>query len=146
MEAALGRNICKYLYWNLRKKRWNDESAQHSTLLKLESTTDIFIDQVHKFQNCDFKEYPWKAATGLQKSMSFKNMLWNTECIDFCFQFPKYPLVRCIKLSSCYIKPMCRAVNERGYWFIEMNIKKALLPSTLSFLVLDLVEKGCWNV
>ena len=54
-------------------ERW---SAQHSTLLKLESTTDIFIDQVHKFQNSDFKEYPWKAAV-LQKSICFKNMLWN---------------------------------------------------------------------
>ena len=67
-EAALGRNICKYLYWNLKKKWWSDESARHSTLLKLESTTDIFIDQVNKFQNSDFKEYPWKAAAGLQKA------------------------------------------------------------------------------
>ena len=55
-------------------ERW---SAQHSTLLKLESTTDIFIDQVHKFQNNDFKEYSLKAATISQKSMYFKNMLWN---------------------------------------------------------------------
>ena len=59
------------------KKWWNAESARPSTLLKLESTTDIFIDQVHKFQNNDFKEYSWKAATILQKSMYFKNMLWN---------------------------------------------------------------------
>ena len=29
----------------------NDESARPSTQLKLESTTDIFISQVHKFQN-----------------------------------------------------------------------------------------------
>ena len=93
------------------KKWWNDESARPSTLLKLESTTDIFIDPVHKFQNSDFKEYPWKTAIVLQNSMYFKNMLWNTECIDFCFQFPKYRLVRCIKLSSSYIRPMCRAVN-----------------------------------
>ena len=59
------------------KKWWNDESARPSTLLKLESTTYIFIDQVHKFENNDFKEYSWKAATVSQKSMYFKNMLWN---------------------------------------------------------------------
>ena len=59
------------------EKWWNDESARPSTLLKLESTTDIFIDQVHKFENNDFKEYSWKAATVSQKSMYFKNMLWN---------------------------------------------------------------------
>ena len=77
MEAALGRIICKCLYWNLRKKWWNDESTRPSTLLKLESITDIFIDQVCKFQSSDFKEYPWKAATVLQKNMYFRNMLWN---------------------------------------------------------------------
>ena len=59
------------------KKWWNDESARPSTLLKLESTADIFIDQIRKFQSNDFKEYSWKAATISQKSMYFKNMLWN---------------------------------------------------------------------
>ena len=59
------------------KKWWNDERARPSTLLKLESTTDIFIDQIRKFQSNDFKEYSWKAATISQKSMYFKNMLWN---------------------------------------------------------------------
>ena len=57
------------------KKWWNDESARPSTLLTLESTTGIFIDQVYKFQKSDFKEYPWKAANVLQKSIYFKNML-----------------------------------------------------------------------
>ena len=95
-----------------------------------------------QISNSDFKEYPWKAAIALQNSMYFKNMLWNTECIDFCFQFPKYRLVRCIKLSFYYIRPTCRAVNERSYWLIEMNIKKTLLPSALGFLVLNLVEKA----
>ena len=103
------------------KKWWNDESARPSTLLKLESTTYIFIDQVHKFENNDFKEYSWKAATVSQKSMYFKNMLWNmlmilqkalplklAENTDFCFQFPKYHPVRCIKLSFYYIRPMCK--------------------------------------
>ena len=37
---------------------------------------------------------------------------------------------------------MCKAVNERSYWLVEMNIKKTLLPSGLSFLVLNLVEKA----
>ena len=59
------------LYWNLRKKWWNDESARPSALLKLESTTDIFIDQVHKFQNSDFKEYPWKAVNCFTKKHVF---------------------------------------------------------------------------
>ena len=65
----------------------------------------------------------------------------NTGCIDLCFQFPKYRLVRCIKLSVYYIRPMCKAVNKRSYLLIEMNIKKPLLLSALSFLVLKLVEK-----
>ena len=46
----------------------NDESACPPTLLKLESTTDIFIDQAHKFQNNYFKEYLRKATTVLQKA------------------------------------------------------------------------------
>ena len=37
---------------------------------------------------------------------------------------------------------MCRVVNKRRYWLIEMNIKNKLLPSALSFLVLNLVEKA----
>ena len=37
---------------------------------------------------------------------------------------------------------MCKAVNEISYWLIELNIKKTLLPSALSFLVLNLVEKA----
>ena len=37
---------------------------------------------------------------------------------------------------------MCKAVNERSYWLIEMNIKKTLLPSALRFLVLNLVERA----
>ena len=61
---------------------------------------------------------------------------------DLCFQFPKYRPVRCIKLYFYYIRPMCKAVNERNYWLIEMNIKKTLLPSALSFLGLNLVEKA----
>ena len=96
---------------NLRKKWWSDESARPSTLLKLESTTDIFHWPSHKFQNSNFKGYPWKAATVLQKCMCFKNMLWNTECIDLCFQFPKYCLVRCTKLSFYYL-----AYLQGGIW------------------------------
>ena len=36
----------------------NDESDP--TLLKTVSTTDILIDQVHKFQSSYFKEHLWK--------------------------------------------------------------------------------------
>ena len=46
----------------------NDESARPPKLTKVESTTNISIDQVHKFQNNYFKEYQWKAATILQKA------------------------------------------------------------------------------
>ena len=66
----------------------------------------------------------------------------NTKCIDLCFQFPRYGLVRCFKLSFYYISPMCRAVNERSPWLIEMNIKKTLQASAVSFLVLNLVKKA----
>ena len=38
----------------------NDESACAPMLLKTVSTTDILIDQVHKFQNSYFKEHLWK--------------------------------------------------------------------------------------
>ena len=37
---------------------------------------------------------------------------------------------------------MYRAANERNYWLIEINFNKTLLPSSLSFLVLNLVEKA----
>ena len=43
----------------------NDESARPpttKTLLKTESTTDIIIGQVNKFQNWCFKEHLWKFA------------------------------------------------------------------------------------
>ena len=38
----------------------NDESACGPALLKTVPTTDILIDQVHKFQNNCFKEHLWK--------------------------------------------------------------------------------------
>ena len=37
---------------------------------------------------------------------------------------------------------MCRAVNERKYWLIEMNIKKTLQAPAFSFIVLNLVEEA----
>ena len=40
---------------------------------------------------------------------------------------------------------MCRAVNKRSSWLIEMNIKKTLQASGLSFLVLNLVKKAVLN-
>ena len=55
----------------------NDENARPPTLLKIVTTTDILIDQVHTFQNIYFKEHMWKAATGLQKTYLFKSMLWD---------------------------------------------------------------------
>ena len=87
---------------NLRKKWSSDESARPSTL-KTGIHHRHFHWPIHKFQSSNFKEYPWKAATVLQKCMCFKNMLWNTECINLCFQFPKYRLVRCTKLSFYYM-------------------------------------------
>ena len=102
-EAALGRIICKCLYWNLRKKWRNDESARPSTLLKLESTTNIFIDQVHRLllfykKACILRTYAMKCAHDSSKSTSIEAYR-NTESIDLYFQFPKYRLFRCIKLS-----------------------------------------------
>ena len=38
------------------------------TSLKTESTTDILIEQVHKFQNSYFEEHMWKGATVLKKA------------------------------------------------------------------------------
>ena len=35
----------------------NDENARPPTLLKIGTTTDILIDQVHTFQNIYFKEH-----------------------------------------------------------------------------------------
>ena len=35
-----------------------------------------------------------------------------------------------------------RALNERSYWLIEMNIRKTLQASTFSFIVLNLAEKA----
>ena len=37
---------------------------------------------------------------------------------------------------------MYRAVNERSYWLIKINIKKTLQVSVFNFLVLNLVEKA----
>ena len=37
-----------------------DKSACAPTLLKTVPTTDILINQVHKFQNSYFKEHLWK--------------------------------------------------------------------------------------
>ena len=40
----------------------NDEIARPPTPLKTESTTDILVGQVNKFQNRCFKEHLWKGA------------------------------------------------------------------------------------
>ena len=44
----------------------NDENARPPTPLKIGTTIDILIDQVHTFQNSYFKEHMWKAAASLQ--------------------------------------------------------------------------------
>ena len=46
----------------------NDEKTRPSTLLKTVSTTEILIDQIHKFQNICFKDYLWNDASVLQKT------------------------------------------------------------------------------
>ena len=48
----------------------NDESARPTTQLKQQFTTDIFIDQVHKFQNSYFNpiQNGGMGGEGLQKS------------------------------------------------------------------------------
>ena len=76
-EVALETNICKWFYWNLRKKWWkmpvvvasfsNDESAWGPALLKTVPTTGILIDQIHKFQNSYFKEHLWKLLLFYEK-------------------------------------------------------------------------------
>ena len=93
-----------------------DESACAPSLLKTASTTDILIDQVHKFQNSYFKEHLWKAATVIRKTCCIRGVLWNithnntfkkdfieahrnTASIDLRFQFR---LVTCFTLSFHY--------------------------------------------
>ena len=115
----------------------------------MDSTTDIFVDQVHKFHNSEFKEYPWKAATVLQKNMDFKNMLWNTECIaTFVSSFVKYRTITCIKLPFHYIRPTCSAVNEGSYWFIEISRKLEYQENTdtivFKFLSPKLSRESCF--
>ena len=96
----------------------------------------------YRFENKRvFQEHALKCARDSSKSTSIEAHR-NTECIDLCFQFPKYRLVRCFKLSLYYFRPMWRTVNEKSHWLIEMNIKKTLLPSTLSLLVLNLLENA----
>ena len=146
-EAAVGRKICKCLYWNLWKKWWkmsltSFSSDESTTLLKMESTTDILIDQVHKFQNSDFKEHLWKAATVLQKAYCLrayrKICSWyhpskttsteahrNAECIDLRFQFPKFRLgvMHFLFTTQAYIwDATWRKLLENR----KMNIRKTL--------------------
>ena len=61
--GSIRKEHLQMLVLKSKGKRWNDECSRPLTLVELESTTDI--DQVFKFQNSDFKEYPWKAATVL---------------------------------------------------------------------------------
>ena len=90
----------------------NDEKVCSSTLLKTVYTTDILIEQVHKFQKSYFKEHQWKAVPVLEKPYCLRAWTWdnlwkrtyyieadqNTECINLFFQFPKFRLVRCFTL------------------------------------------------
>ena len=41
---------------------------------------------------------------------------------------------------------MHRALNEKGYWLIEMKISKTLQASVFSFIVLNLVEEAVLHV
>ena len=134
------------------------------TLLNLESTTDIFNDQVHKFQNSFFKEYFSKAATILQKACILRTCYeicsWqnpskstsieaqrNNECIDLCFQFPKYHPVRCFKpffTTQAYVQG--GEWKKLILWLIEMNIKKT--PSSIGFQFLSpkLSQESCFTL
>ena len=57
-----------------------DESACAPTLLKTVSTTDILIDQVHKFQNSDLKERLWKLLLFYKK-----HIVWG-EFLRACYE------------------------------------------------------------
>ena len=93
------------------------------------------------------------------KSMYLKSMLWNMLMIesfkmDFHWNSPKHwkhkSLFPVSQISSSYAfytffllhRPMCRALNERIYWLIEMNIGKTPQALVFSFIVLNLVEKA----
>ena len=76
----------------------NDQSAHPATLLKQEFTTDIFTDQVQKFQNSCFKEYLWQAGY-------FKSLLWDMLIIEsfkkhFHWSSPKYWIRRTLLPDS----------------------------------------------
>ena len=60
----------------------NDERACYPTLLKTVSPIEIFIDQVHKFQNSFFKEHPWKAAWKVKQYLT-KNILFKRSQLKY---------------------------------------------------------------
>lgn len=76
---------------------FSNENAWSRTLLKAGSTTDILIDQDHKFQNNYFQGHLRKAATVLPKHIVQDHAMKyvhdsilqkghrNTECIDLRF-------------------------------------------------------------
>ena len=41
---------------------------------------------------------------------------------------------------------MHRALNEKSYWLIEMNIRKTLQASAFSLIFLNLVEKSVLHI
>ena len=43
-------------------------------------------------------------------------------------------------------RPMHRALNEKSYWLIEMNIRKTLQASAFSLIALNLVEKSVLHI
>ena len=63
--------------------------------------------------------------------MYFKSVPWNmlTEALNVTI------------FVSSFLN-FVRALNERSYWLIEMNIRKTLQASAFSFIVLNLAEKA----
>ena len=94
----------------------NEKSVCPPTLLKIESTTDILIGQIEKYQSSCFKEHLWNIATARTKSMYFKCMPQNrlTETLNVTIFVPSF--LNSVWLGVLYFlrRSMYRVLNERA--------------------------------
>ena len=102
----------------------NDESARPAMLLKTESTTDILIEQVHKFRNSYFNPlvsvapflYPLKTSENFTIVSCFQGVENKAKRLPL---FYKKHIVLPITARCCFLYPLKTSENPKVFWCFQ---------------------------
>ena len=109
----------------------NDESSRSATLLKTESTSDILIEQVYKFQNSYFNTfvsiapffYPLKTSENFMVFLCFQRVENKAKTLPL---FYKKHIVLPITAWCCFSIPPENVRKPKGFLMFSGDIEKQI--------------------